>query len=129
MNLQLSDNKIISLSFGRTGVTEQAFEKAFKLDTGNSFIPEKPNLFAVFFKLEINNPEFQMTVESAHWFVTSDDITEEFKLSEFVHVNAPAIAFPFLRAFVGNFTLQSGYNPVLLPSINFIELANNEDVG
>ena len=53
-------------------------------------------------------------------------ITEDFKLSSFPKINAPAIAFPYLRAFVSNLTLQSGLEPVILPSINFVQLANND---
>lgn len=37
----------------------------------------------------------------------------------FLHVNAPAIAYPFLRAYVSNLCLMSGYTPLMLPSINF----------
>lgn len=39
----------------------------------------------------------------------------------FLHVNAPAIAYPFLRAYVSNLFLMSGYAPLILPSVNFDE--------
>ena len=58
-------------------------------------------------------------------FGLDEDITEEFKVSDFPKINAPAIAFPYLRAFISNVTLQSGFNPVMLPSINFVEFAKN----
>ena len=37
--------------------------------------------------------------------------------------NAPAIAFPYVRVFISNITLNAGYNPIVLPSFNFIKLA------
>ena len=58
--------------------------------------------------------------------IVDEKITEDFKLSSFSKINAPAIAFPYLRAFVSNLTLQSGLEPVILPSINFVQLANND---
>ncbi|MBA0212415.1 protein-export chaperone SecB [Pectobacterium brasiliense] len=58
-------------------------------------------------------------------FNTDGEITDEFISSKFPVINAPAIAFPFLRAFVANFLLSSGYNPILLPSINFTRFEND----
>ncbi|RQM76325.1 hypothetical protein EHZ47_09115 [Aeromonas jandaei] len=55
-------------------------------------------------------------------FITDDVITDEFKESPFVFVNSPAIAYPFLRAYVSNVLLMSGYEPMMLPTINFQKL-------
>jgi len=52
-------------------------------------------------------------------FEANEVITEKFKESIFPRQNSPAIAFPFLRAFVSNLLLSSGYRPMILPSINF----------
>ena len=60
-------------------------------------------------------------------FRLDEEITEEFKLSDFPKINAPAIAFPYLRALVSNITLQSGFDPVMLPSINFVKLAEERE--
>lgn len=60
-------------------------------------------------------------------FKIDEDISEEFKLSNFPKINAPAIAFPYLRAFVSNLTLQSGFEPIILPSINFVKLAEENE--
>lgn len=37
----------------------------------------------------------------------------------FFNVNAPAILFPYIRAYVAALTTLSGYNPINLPTINF----------
>ena len=38
-------------------------------------------------------------------------------------INAPAIAFPYLRSFLSILTMQAGYPPVMIPSVNFVEFA------
>lgn len=103
-------------------------ENSFDLEAGNYFSEEKAsNGFGVVFNLKISDKAFDLSVKAAFDFeVTDDVITEEFKLSAFPRVNAPAIAFPYLRAFVSNLTLQSGLAPVVLPSINFVELADRK---
>jgi len=60
-------------------------------------------------------------------FETDEEITEEFKNSHFPKINAPAIAYPYLRAYVSNLTLQSGVTPVMLPTINFVKFENPDD--
>lgn len=57
---------------------------------------------------------------------TMDDIiTDKFKNGSFPAINAPAIAFPYLRSFLSIITMLSGYPPVMLPSVNFVEFAIN----
>jgi len=69
--------------------------------------------------------EFNLSIEYATKFLADDDIDEEFKESHFVKVNAPAIAYPFLRAYIGNFTLNSGFSPIILPTINFTKFKSS----
>ena len=57
------------------------------------------------------------------FFETDSPITEDFKKSSFPLINAPAIAFPYLRSFLSVLTMQAGYSPIMLPSINFVEFA------
>lgn len=44
-------------------------------------------------------------------------------LEQFAQVNAPAILFPYLRETVSNLTARSGHPALLLPTVNFVELA------
>jgi preprotein translocase subunit SecB len=55
-------------------------------------------------------------------FRTDAPLDEEFRKGSFPFVNAPAIAYPYLRAYVSNFTLNSGYAPIMLPSVNFVAM-------
>lgn len=49
-------------------------------------------------------------------------LNNDFIKSPFLKVNASAIPFPYIRSFVSNLTLQAGYAPVILPSVNFVAL-------
>lgn len=60
-------------------------------------------------------------------FKSSIEITQEFMDSNFPRVNAPAISYPFLRAFVNNFFINAGYNPVLLPTYNFTKSVQSNE--
>lgn len=51
-------------------------------------------------------------------FRTQEPIDHAFKESSFIKLNAPAIAFPYLRSFISTLTSGSGFNPVVLPIIN-----------
>lgn len=45
---------------------------------------------------------------------------------QYAKINCPAILFPFLRECVADITRRAGFNPLILPSINFIELAKQQ---
>lgn len=83
----------------------------------------EPERFFVTFDLSLvteNGKALNVVYKSE--FKTDCEIGEAFEASDFPYVNAPAIAYPYLRAFVSNLTLNSGYSPVMLPSVNFVAL-------
>lgn len=43
-------------------------------------------------------------------------------------INCPAILFPFLRESVADLTRRAGFNPLILPPINFVELAKQKEL-
>jgi preprotein translocase subunit SecB len=43
-------------------------------------------------------------------------------LSNFLFVNAPAILFPYLRAYISSLTTLSGIHPIILPTLNLTSL-------
>ena len=128
MKIQLKNWKVSNLSLSLLDENIQRDDNSFDLESGNYFSEEKDsNTFGVGFKLKINDKLFNLVVEAPFYFELDEEITDEFKLSSFPKVNAPAIAFPYLRAFISNLTLQSGLEPVILPSINFVNLSSNKD--
>ena len=129
MKIQLKNWKVSNLSLSLLDENIQRDDNSFDLESGNYFSEEKDsNTFGVGFKLKINDKLFNLVVEASFYFELDEEITDEFKLSSFPKVNAPAIAFPYLRAFISNLTLQSGLEPVILPSINFVQLAHKDSI-
>lgn len=45
------------------------------------------------------------------------DLTKS-QMDSFFNTNAPAILFPYVRAYVGSLTALSGIKPIVLPTIN-----------
>lgn len=125
MKIQLKNWKITNLNFSLTETESERVENSFNLATASYFQDSVDvNVFGVEFKLKIEDKQFDLFIEAMfHFELMDESVTEEFKLSSFPKVNAPAIAFPYLRAFVSNLTLQSGLEPIILPSINFVKLA------
>ena len=84
--------------------------------------------FFILFDLEISDFKSDSKEKSqglfslrfvAH-FKCENDIDDEFKGSRFPIVNAPAIAYPYLRSFVCNYFVSAGYNAINLPAYNFV---------
>ncbi len=93
------------------------------LDFTSSLInDDESNKFSINFCLELENKNFKFSVNAVAQFLTNESLDNEFLDSSFCYINAPAIAFPYIRAYVSNLTLNSGFNPVILPSFNFVNL-------
>lgn len=123
MKLQLISTKITEVDLKSLDKKDVSIKKKFGLNVSSIFSKVNKKRFAIVFKINLDNPEFKLAVTSTHWFEAEKPFSEEFKLSDFININAPAIAFPFLRAYISNLTLQSGFEPAILPSMNFVEMA------
>ena len=129
MKIQLKDWKVKEDAFNITDSEIQQEEKkknSFSLGFGAFLIKEDNNQFGIGFDSTISDDEFILKVEMLFFFETDMLLEENFINSSFAKINAPAIAFPYLRAFISNFTLQSGFDPVMLPSVNFVEFKNKD---
>jgi preprotein translocase subunit SecB len=116
--------------------TSTAAERAHSLDTSveKHEVSEKQALFGarvvfsethffVIFKTEILTDERMcIDLEYESRFEVNVPLDDSFKDGNFPYVNAPAIAYPYLRAFISNLTLNSGFAPVMLPSLNFVAM-------
>lgn len=101
------------------------------------FLEDDINNFLVHFRLNLlpekassfeNDTEVEsiFSVQFLARFQVDEAIDEKFKKSNFPKVNAPAIAYPFLRSFVNTYFTSAGYNPVLLPTYNFTKFKSND---
>jgi len=90
--------------------------------------PEESNSqFAVKFNLEVNITDTTMLhVKYVIVFQAESELTEEFKESHLTTVNAPAIGYPYLRAFVANLVLNAGFGEAHLPAVNFNKFKKTE---
>lgn len=124
VNIQVTDLLLNVKTFDKEITNE--LETNLKFGTG--FDEENQRSFAIIFDLSINDEksEFNLNVKVTAHFETNTLIDESFKNSSFVKISAPAIAFPYVRAFISNLTLNGGYNPIMLPSFNFINIAETE---
>lgn len=82
---------------------------------------EEKTYFIVFNLSIVHRDQFRFSVTYESKFSTDDEITEDFTKSKFISINSPAIAYPFLRAYVANIMLISGFDPMMLPTINFTD--------
>lgn len=129
MKIQLVNWKVINLKFQELEIKSSRDQNSFNLESSNSFEHSyNSNTFQVLLSVEINDKNFDLSLESIFKFeVIEGTIDEEFMSSNFPKINAPAIAFPYLRAFISNLTLQAGFEPVILPSINFVQLQGSKE--
>jgi preprotein translocase subunit SecB len=122
MELQILKTKASKISFNQLQEEKEEQAKHFEISYKIIYDAKKDNIFAVVFNSKIIHPnDFELIIEHVTSFKTSESIDADFKKSDFPKINAPAIAFPFLRSLVATITTNSGYRPAFLPSINFME--------
>ena len=111
MKLFLESTKVINLQFSNIEIEDMFGYEPEIIDS---------NTFIINFEFKYRHKDgMSIILEYRAVFKTEDDIDINFLENPFLHVNAPAIGYPFLRAYVANLLLISGYDPLMLPSINF----------
>jgi preprotein translocase subunit SecB len=97
----------------------------FNLDLENLVFTDNPNGFIKVFKVQIQvNLEYDVVdfdVEFHTVFECDKPVDDKFLNSDFARISAPAIGFPFLRAFMSTISIQAGIQAIILPAINFIQ--------
>ena len=122
MQIQLIQSIVRNLHLTQVETPNDGISE-FEFEYNVSFVKSNPKTFLLCFHIKIYNPkEFTLALDYNFIFSTTDDITDSFISSHFPIINAPAIAFPFIRVFISNITLNSGFQPTILPSINFTQI-------
>lgn len=123
--------KITPLNFYAKSVVfiQDEQDNDVELKHGVAYSEKNSKLFSIIFDFSVRVKENNMllAVKFVANFSCNADIDNEFKQSDFVSVNAPAIAYPYLRALVSQFLLLTGYEPIVLPVINFVALNKQRD--
>ena len=125
MKIKLLDYNIVDLSFKITeedaGINMSTND--LSLDVGQFYPDDEEKIFGVGFKVAFSQEGYSIKAEMRFFFETDEAISDNFKKGPFPVINAPAIAFPYLRSFLSILTMQAGYTPIMLPSVNFVEFA------
>ena len=115
--------KHLKLEFVGSGEDAEGIKK-FEYGPG---LPEQGKDYSIIFKMLIaTDCGHEIDVEFHAFFETEQELTEDEKTSKFVLINSPAIAYPYLRAYISNVCLLSGYSPVILPTLNFQQMYNDK---
>lgn len=125
MNIQLVNTRVESLDmkFSADGMAEDNFSLSY----ANGFSEDDDKLFIIKFDVSLESTHgYLISLRYIAEFTSNESIGDGFRDSPFLVVNAPAIAYPYLRSFLSVLTLSSGYTPVFLPTINFQALANEK---
>ena len=98
----------------------ESVEKDLQIDIKKSNKEEeKENIYNLFFEITINDKlgSLNIFLNIEGKFEFNKDLTDSEKDS-FFNINAPAILFPYVRAYISTLTSLSGINPIILPTIN-----------
>lgn len=87
--------------------------------THTSGVNDEYNKFKLTLDLSITDKSGSLAINviADGFFEFDSDLSESEKIS-FFNVNAPAILFPYVRAYVTALTALSGVPPVVMPTIN-----------
>lgn len=114
----------------KSHIEKNGFDKVGD-DLDLEFIPrgEKDdikNVFSLFLKVNISNADktFVVNIEAVGFFNYSIEVEDKI-LSNYFYVNAPAILFPYVRAYISTLTTLSGFETITLPTINITFLGNS----
>lgn len=102
-------------------IDTKKFKQGGKLDVNFKFPTEldfaQKNLISFPMEVLIENEDKSLRIQVGiiGIFESDVDLTKE---KSFVEISAPAIIFPYIRAYVSNLTSMSGIQPILLPTYN-----------
>lgn len=100
--------KSLNVGFNPKGVYTKS-EKRFELSLGIRIQDEEKKLL--------------IEVDTVAFYEIAAEENEEKMLKNFFYVNAPAILFPYVRAYIASLTALSGMPPIHLPTLNLTSLA------
>lgn len=113
----------------KSHIEKRGYDKVGK-DLNLEFLPrgEKDidkEIFNLYLEVNISNTDktFLVNIEAVGFFKYSLE-SDKNLLSNYFNVNAPAILFPYIRAYISTLTTLSGFKTITLPTINFTFLGD-----
>lgn len=91
----------------------------------SGFLDKKNSTFKLLLDIIISEKNNELNIEvSSEGTFSYNDLNDE-SLNNFLYLNAPAILFPYLRAYITSLTALSGVSPIVLPTLNLSGLKND----
>jgi|SRR5471030_2472527 len=132
LQIKPSEFKTLSLSIAKSQDHEPELV-ANKLDLSVEAVKAGDKAVSVLLNLKlVLEDDVLMSLCYAVTFDVEDPANADFKVVDstltdtFIQVNAAAIAYPFLRAYVSTISINSGYKSILLPAVNFQAIFNHK---
>lgn len=75
-------------------------------------------------RIEDENKSFKIEIDAIANYVFENKESLN-NLSKFFYVNAPALLFPYIRAYISTLTNLSGFEPINLPTLNMTRLGED----
>lgn len=97
-----------------SGIPEFDFEPAGYIDYEKNVY-----ILSIGFTAKDSNGAYDIRCHSIGAFRFSPEPENEVNLSSYFYVNAPAIVYPYIRAFIASVTALSGLEAINLPVMNF----------
>lgn len=95
----------------------------FKINFTQLLKEDKDNYFGILFTVIVQNTDETIKLDFdflGHFEVKNIQLDDNnLETNTILKSSAPAIIFPYIRAFISNFTINAGFNPIILPAINF----------
>ncbi|WP_333696546.1 protein-export chaperone SecB [Flavobacterium sp.] len=120
-------------------LVESSFKRAIHIDFSNKNLKNNididiqnsinENILGVTLTLKFNTSiEKEIVISSEIKMAGNFEFTKNTNISldDFGNINAPAIIFPFIREHLSNTSMKAGIQPILLPPINFVDLAKKK---
>lgn len=106
---------------------EEESSKKINLDFApKGFINKNDSTFQLHLgvRIEDENKSFLIEINAIANFVFENKEGLD-NLSKFFYVNAPALLFPYIRAYISTLTNLSGFEPINLPTLNMTRLGED----
>lgn len=118
------ENFIINKSLFELGKNSEVsdlsvgFRPSGKLDLENQRFNLELSVF-----ISDSSEAFKVEIDSVGFFTFMN--IEKDNLSSFLYYNAPALLFPYIRAYISSLTTLSGIKPIVLPTLNLSNLKDD----
>ncbi len=110
---------------GREVELDLSFERTIEIDIEDSEAIIRLGC-KVFENYKEKNYPFFMNVLMSGFFYFESTLDEK-DAKQLLEVNGTAILFPYLRALISNITSSAGVHPLVIPTINIVNMIRNEN--